>query len=175
MDLWVIYTSHEASTSTADRMLRYLKQRGELTEPKRRNISAKRKSRRPCGVRKLGDYMAKRPEDLVQVDTLDGRPFPWMVLKQFTARDVIEARDRATATTAKEFIETLEQRMPFKVKALQVDGGRSSIRTLKRSVRGGRFGYLFCLRRVQRSMAVWKGRIGLIPKSFMKCMIVPGI
>ncbi len=30
---------------------------------------------------------------------------------------------RATAITAKEFIETLERRTPFKVRALQVDGG----------------------------------------------------
>jgi transposase InsO family protein len=120
---------HEASTSTVGRVLRYLRQRGELKEPKRRNISAKRKSRRSYGERKPGDYLAERPGDLVQVDTLDVRPFPWVTLKQFTARDiiskwdVIEARRRATATTAKEFIETLEQRMPFKVRALQVDGG----------------------------------------------------
>jgi putative transposase len=120
---------HEASTSTVGRILKHLRQRGELKEPKSRSISAKRRSRRPYGVRKPRDYMAERPGDLVQVDTLDVRPFPWMALKQFTARDVvskwdvIEARHRATATTAKEFIETLEQRMPFKVKALQVDGG----------------------------------------------------
>jgi putative transposase len=120
---------YEGSTSTVGRILRYLKQRGELKEPKRRVISAKRRSRRPYGVRKPGDYMAERPGDLVQVDTLDVRPFPWITLKQFTARDVvskwdvIEAHRRATANTAKEFLETLEQRMPFKVKALQVDGG----------------------------------------------------
>jgi transposase InsO family protein len=121
--------AHEASTSTVGRILRYLKQRGELKEPKRRTISAKRKSRRPYGVRKPGDYIVEKPGDLVQVDTLDVRPFPGVTLKQFTARDilskwdVIEVRRRATATTAKEFIETLEQRMPFKVNALQVDGG----------------------------------------------------
>jgi transposase len=120
---------HEASTSTVGRILKHLKQRGELREPKRREISAKRRSRRPYGVRKPGDYIAEKPGDLVQVDTLDVRPFPWVTLKQFTARDiiskwdVIEVRRRATATTAKEFIETLKHRMPFKVKALQVDGG----------------------------------------------------
>ena len=119
----------EASTSTVGRILDHLKQRGELKEPKRRAISAKRKSRRPYGVRKPRDYRVERPGDLVEVDTLDVRPFPWVALKQFTGRDVIskwdviETRHRATATTAKEFIETLEQRMPFKVKALQVDGG----------------------------------------------------
>ena len=120
---------YESSTSTVGRILGHLKQRGELKEPTRRAISAKRKSRRPYGVRKPGDYIAERPGDLVEVDTLDVRPFPWVTLKQFTGRDVIskwdviEARRRATAMTAKEFIETLEQRMPFKVKALQVDGG----------------------------------------------------
>jgi putative transposase len=119
----------EASTSTMGRIFRYLKHRGELTEPKRRNISPKRKNGRPYGVRKPMDYLAERPGNLVQGDTLDVRSFHWITLKQFTARDVIskwdviEARRRATATTAKEFIETLEQRMPFKVKALQVDGG----------------------------------------------------
>ncbi len=120
---------HEASTSTVGRILGYLKQRGELKEPKRRTISAKRKSRRSYGVRKPRDYIAQRPGDLVQVDTLDIRPFPGVTLKQFTARDVVsrwdvmEVRRRATSTTAKEFLETLEQRMPFNVKALQVDGG----------------------------------------------------
>lgn len=120
---------HGVSTSTVGRILKRLKQRGELREPKRRVISAKRRSQRPYGVRKPVDYIVERPGDLVEVDTLDVRPFPWVTLKQFTARDVIskwdviEARRRATATTAKEFIETLEQRMPFKVKALQVDGG----------------------------------------------------
>lgn len=120
---------HEASASTVGRILKHLKQRGDLKEPKRRVISAKRRSRRPYGVRKPVDYMAQRPGDLVQVDTLDVRPFPWVTLKQFTARDVVsrwdvlEARRRATAHTAKEFIETLEGRMPFKVKAIQVDGG----------------------------------------------------
>lgn len=120
---------HEASVSTVGRIVKHLKQRGELREPRRRAISAKRRSRRPYGVRKPGDYVVQNPGDLVEVDTLDIRPFPWMTLKQFTARDVvsrwdvIEARRRATAITAKEFIDTLEQRMPFKVKALQVDGG----------------------------------------------------
>ena len=79
---------YEASTSTVGRILGYLKQRGELKEPMRRNISAKRKSRRPYGVRKPEDYVVERPGDLVEVDTLDVRPFPWVTLKQFTARDV---------------------------------------------------------------------------------------
>ncbi len=80
-------------------------------------------------MRKPREYVVQSPGDLVEVDTLDVRPFPGVTLKQFTARDVVsrwdvlEVRHRATAITAKEFIETLERRMPFKVKAIQVDGG----------------------------------------------------
>jgi len=71
----------------------------------------------------------KEPGDLVEVDTLDVRPTPGVILKHFTARDVIgrwdvvEVHRRATATTAKRFLETLLKRMPFPVKAIQVDGG----------------------------------------------------
>jgi putative transposase len=37
--------------------------------------------------------------------------------------DVIQAHTRATASTAAQFLETLLHRMPFPVRALQVDGG----------------------------------------------------
>jgi putative transposase len=69
------------------------------------------------------------PGDLVQVDTLDVRPVPGVVFKQFTARDVIsrwdviQAHGRATAYAASQFLETLLHRMPFPIRALQVDGG----------------------------------------------------
>ena len=71
----------------------------------------------------------REPGDLVQVDTLDVRPVPGVVLKHFTARDVVsrwdvvEAHTRATATTAAGFLNALQTRMPFPIKAIQVDGG----------------------------------------------------
>ena len=37
--------------------------------------------------------------------------------------DVVEVRTRATANTATDFLSTLQARMPFPVRALQVDGG----------------------------------------------------
>jgi len=43
---------HEASVSTAGRIVNHLKQRRELKEQKRRVISGKRRSWRPYGVRK---------------------------------------------------------------------------------------------------------------------------
>ena len=121
---------YKTSASTVGRVLRYLKSRGVLVEPVvRRVISAKRRARRPYAVRKPKEYKPLEPGDLVEVDTLDIRPLPGVLLKQFTARDVIsrwdvlETRSRATAHTAKEFIETLQRRMPFEVRAIQVDGG----------------------------------------------------
>ncbi len=49
--------------------------------------------------------------------------------KHFTARDIISRWDiidvnsRATASTAGHFLDKLEQRMPFTIMAIQVDGG----------------------------------------------------
>ncbi len=66
---------------------------------------------------------------MVQLDTLDVRPLPGVLLKHFTAHDVISrwnivsVYSRATANTATDFLDTLEKRMPFPVKAIQVDGG----------------------------------------------------
>lgn len=63
------------------------------------------------------------------MDTLDLRPLPRVVLKQLTARDVVsrwdvmETHTRATATTAAGFLDILEARMPFPIRAIQVDGG----------------------------------------------------
>ena len=80
-------------------------------------------------TRKPKDYEAKAPGDIVQVDTLDVRPLPGIVIKQFTSRDVIsrwdvlEAHTRATSTAAARYLNTLEQRMPFPIKAIQIDGG----------------------------------------------------
>ena len=118
------------STSMVGRILRRLKERGVLREPIRNGVSThKRRWQRPYAVRKPKGYEVKEPGDLLQVDTLDIRPLPGVVLKHFTARDVVsrwdvlEVHTRATATTARGFLDTLLRRMPFVVKAIQVDGG----------------------------------------------------
>ncbi len=83
----------------------------------------------PCAIRKPKTYLAKRPGDIVQVDTLDLRPLPGVVLKHFTARDVVsrwdvlEVHTRATAKAAASFLDAIEARAPFPVRAIQVDGG----------------------------------------------------
>lgn len=118
------------STSLVGRILTRLKARGVLREPPRSGISARKRPRpRPYALRKPQDYPVKEPGDLLQVDTLDVRPLPGVVLKHFTARDVVSRWDtvavysRATATTATRFLDTLQARLPFPLKALQVDGG----------------------------------------------------
>jgi len=119
-----------SSASTVGRILKKLEERGVLTEPLPNHISARKSQRqRPYAVRKPKEYEAKEPGDIVEVDTLDVRPLPGMILKHFTARDIIsrwdvlEAHTRATSNTASGFIDTLLTRMPFPIKAIQVDGG----------------------------------------------------
>lgn len=118
------------SAKTIDRVLARLRQRGQLVEAARAAISAHKRARaRPYAIRKPRDYGSTQPGDLVQVDTLDIRPLPGVVRKQFTARDVVSRWDvvevyrTATATTAAQFLATLISRMPFPIRAIQVDGG----------------------------------------------------
>lgn len=118
------------SASMVGRILKRLKARGVLREPPRGRIAARKGQRpRPYAVRKPKDYQVKAPGDLVQLDTLDVRPLPNVVIKHYTARDVVSrwdvvaAHTRATANTATSFLDILLARMPFPVRALQVDGG----------------------------------------------------
>lgn len=115
------------SASTVGRVLTRLKRRGLLREPRRRQRRAWHP--RPHAQRLPRGYRVQVPGDLVQVDTLDIEVLPGMRRKQFTARDmvsrydVIEVYSRATAHTATTFLGLLLQRMPFPVRALQIDGG----------------------------------------------------
>ncbi|MGH9480640.1 MAG: helix-turn-helix domain-containing protein [Terriglobales bacterium] len=119
------------SVSMVGRILAQAKRQRRLTEPIRQGVSPSRRHPRPrpWAVRKPKAYQPARPGDLAEVDTLDLRPLPGLVLKQFTARgvvsrwDVLEVRSRATSTTAAQFLTTLQARMPFPTRALQVDGG----------------------------------------------------
>ena len=118
------------STSMVGRILKRAKETGVLREPPAVGISARKRSRsRPYAVSKPREYRVSAPGDLVEVDTLDIRPLPGVVLKHYTGRDLASRWDvvgvytRATATTARSFLGQLIDRMPFEVKAVQVDGG----------------------------------------------------
>jgi len=120
----------QVSTSMVGRILHRLRERGVLKEPIPNYVSAgKRQRLRPYAQRKPKDYKAKQIGDLVQVDTLDIRPLPGVILKHFTAHDVVSkwnvlsVHRQASAATATHFLDILKDRMPFPVKAIQVDGG----------------------------------------------------
>ena len=120
----------DCSASTVGRIIKRLKERGVLREPIPNHISARKRIRiRPYATRKPKEYQASQAGDIVQLDTLDIRPLPGIVLKHFTAHDVISRWNivsvyrRATANRAAEFLDALTERMPFSVKAIQVDGG----------------------------------------------------
>jgi transposase InsO family protein len=118
------------SVSTVGRILGRLKSRGLLHEPPRGWVTVrKRRGRRPYARRKPREYAVRQAGDLVQVDTMDVRPLPGVVFKHFTARDtvsrwdVVQAHPRATAKAATQFVDSVLARMPFRVRAIQVDGG----------------------------------------------------
>jgi putative transposase len=119
------------STSMVGRILTQLKRQDRLVEPPRSGVPGSRRAlrSRPYAVRKPKQYAVSRPGDRVEVDTLDVRPVPGVIFKQFTARDVIsrwdviQAHTRATPQTAARFLDTLQRRMPFPIRAVQVDGG----------------------------------------------------
>ncbi len=118
------------SESMVGRIIKYLKGRGVLREPLPNYISARKRPRnRPYAVRKPKEYLAKAPGDIIQVDTMDVRPMPGVAFKHFAARDIVsrwdvfEASSQATSASAARFIDCIINRMPFSVKAIQVDGG----------------------------------------------------
>ena len=120
------------STSMVGRLLTYLKRRGALHEPPRAAVARARRRRlrhRPWAIRKPKHWRIEQPGDLVELDTKELRPTRGVVLKHFGARDVVsrwdvvQVQQRATAATALEFLDALAERMPFRIGALQVDGG----------------------------------------------------
>jgi putative transposase len=120
----------KVSASMVGRILRRLKERGLLIEPLPNCVSARKRQRqRPYACRKPQGYQAKETGDIVQLDTLDLRPLPGVLFKHFTAHDVVSkwnvmsVHSQATAATAARFLDILQQRMPFPIRAIQVDGG----------------------------------------------------
>jgi putative transposase len=118
------------SASMVGRILKYLKTRGILRETVINPISVRKRIRvRPYAVRKPKEYQATLPGDLVELDTLDVRPLPGVILKHFSSYDVVSRWNvlgifsQATAATAKHFLNDMVERTPLKIKAIQIDGG----------------------------------------------------
>jgi putative transposase len=121
--------SIQVSASMVGRILKRLKDRGILREAPNYISVQKRHLKRPYAVRKPKEYQVSLPGDLVELDTLDVRPLPGVVLKHFSSYDMISRWNvlgiftRATAVTAKYFLDDMEKRTPNKIKAIQIDGG----------------------------------------------------
>jgi putative transposase len=120
----------QLSVSMVGRILRRLRRSGDLREPVRRRMSVhQRRWQRPYAIRRPAGWAIERPGDLVELDTLDIRPLPGQVWKQFTARDVVSRWDtvelgrRATARAALAILDALAERMPFPVRAISIDNG----------------------------------------------------
>ena len=119
---------HELSVSMVGRILRHLKQTGQLREAARSRRRTKRPPR-PYAVRKPKDYVVSHPGDLVQVDTLDVEVTPGARFKHLSLVDVVcrwhaaEIRRGATAKTMQENLDQMRARLPFAINAIQIDGG----------------------------------------------------
>ena len=120
------------STSMVGRILTDLQRRGVLYEAPKATVlrQQRRKLRnRPWAVRKPKYWRIEQPGDLVEIDTKELRLRRGVILKHFSARDVVsrwdvvEVHGRATSLAAAHFLDTLLERLPFPPGALQVDGG----------------------------------------------------
>jgi transposase InsO family protein len=119
------------SVSMVGRILSQLKRQGRLPPADLRDPwMGSRMQVRPYATRKPRDYVPRAAGDLVQIDSADVRlDHEGHTYKHFSARDVISRWDvlgvysRATAASARDFLEAVIERMPAPVRAVQVDGG----------------------------------------------------
>jgi len=120
------------SGSTVGREMKKLKARGLLVEPenvRQAKLARKRRRKPRYAVRKPKGYKVEAPGDLVEVDTLR----VWLIPKEerfhFSAWDQIskfvgtKVYKRQTSTAAAEFLHHLKTKFPFRIKAIQIDGG----------------------------------------------------
>lgn len=120
------------SDMTVGRIIAHLVARG-AAEPApiaRRAAKTRRWSARRHYARRLPKGLKPdRPGGIVQIDTVYVQVGPQSRIKHFTAYDPVakwtigKAFRRATAAAAKDFLAKVLAEMPFKVEAVQVDGG----------------------------------------------------
>ncbi|HZX11538.1 MAG TPA: helix-turn-helix domain-containing protein [Acidobacteriota bacterium] len=120
------------SASTVGRVINRLKKRGLLVEPVNAALAKRARKRgwKPrYAIRKPKGYKIQGPGDLVEVDTLKVTLIPNEIRYQFSARDVVvkfdgmRAYKSQTSMKAAHFLQYLQKKFPFKIKAIQIDGG----------------------------------------------------
>ncbi len=119
---------HDLSVSMVGRILALLRQSGQLREGRRKGVRTVSRPR-PFAIRKPKDSVVARPGDLVQVDTKDlrfgnGSTFKHLSLVDTISRyAVAEIGTGASARTVAGHLDRMRARLPFPVRAIQVDGG----------------------------------------------------
>lgn len=124
---------YDTTIITVGRTLTRLRAKGQLKEPAiviaRLEKGKRRQKQRFHALPRDWDYKPKEPGDLIQIDTVYVYPVPGERRYQFTACDYIGkmtarcASKTITSRSAKKIIDILEERFPFKIKAIQIDGG----------------------------------------------------
>ena len=122
----------EISAFTVGRVINRLKEKGLLVEPVNVTMAkrARKRRRKPrYAIRKPKGYKIQGPGDLVEVDTLQVILIPNEIRYQFSARDVVARFDGLRAyksqssVKAAHFLQYLQKKFLFKIKAIQIDGG----------------------------------------------------
>lgn len=119
---------YAVSESTVGRRISDLLRRGRIARSPRRARRERLPRTRPWAKRGWGG-LVKTVGKVVQIDTMTVTPHYGFRFKQFTAVDVASRYlvgalyARATATCAARFLDQVLARMPFPVRAVQVDGG----------------------------------------------------
>ncbi len=122
----------QISGATVGRVMKRLRERGLLVEPEnvRQAKLARQRRRKPrYAIRKPKGYRVDAPGDLVQVDSLQIKLQSDDIRWQFSARDLIcrwdcaRAHRHCSSLTATGFLEYMERKFPFRIRAIQIDGG----------------------------------------------------
>ena len=122
----------DASVSMVGRILKRLVDRGAVQAVpnlRRRSKHAPRRHKRVHAKRLPKNMKPKTPGEIVQLDTVHISLLPGKNIRHFTGYcpvakwTVGKAYNRATAASAKLFLDKLQADMPFKIHGLQIDGG----------------------------------------------------
>jgi putative transposase len=120
--------------ATIGRVLNRLRAKGQLVEPPGVQAALYKRRRRSHLKRRYArrmpwDYVARRPGDLIQLDTTPITLFPGCQRVHITARDVVSRKDvvaaykKGNSSAAEHFLRHELPRMGFPLRALQIDGG----------------------------------------------------
>lgn len=115
------------SAKTIDRTLARLRARNELKEPAVVRKAQRKRLLRPARTRRPAGLVVDRP-GFLQLDTKDlraggGRVYAFAAIDHFTRKRILAAAPRITADEGATFFGKVQAGFPFRIWAIQVDGG----------------------------------------------------